>query len=262
MFAEETLLELVSPERIVYVGHDRINGGEELYPSTCFTQNIPGSLWQNCDETFLLSLRPDLIILPKEIEERIQHIFPNVAQSNISIVYLSEPKTIADIENNIVELGSIVGEVEKASKIIINMYENIEKSIGNTDGLENNAPPKVVYYREWQESFPIIADICSLDSFSGNNEYMKISDEDLSGWNPEIIFFNPAQIDTDGTIIAADNQSFINKKNLLMNNSILSNTSAICSNHVYPLVPHSSHLIHQSIKYVMDCIQNAYSVID
>lgn len=253
LFAEEILFELVPPTSIVYVGHSKIEEYDHYYPNLCFAHDIPGSIWQNCNEDFLFSLKPDLIILPQDIEGKINDVFPNLSKKSIKTLYLPEPKTIKDIERTINDLGVLLGETGKAKEVITEMKNGIKNSI-RTLNSSKSTTKKIVYYENWQESFSIIADICQFRDFAENQDYLCISSSKLACWNPDIIFYSPLLTDTDGSVLSADSQYNIDKMNIILNDPDLSMTNAVQKKCVFPLVLHSSHLIYKDINFVINCI--------
>ena len=84
------------------------------------------------------------------------------------------------------------------------------------------------------------------------DDYVLLDDSQISEWNPDYIFFKPARVDSDGTLLDINDSSTIMKN--ITNNSLLSDTKAIRNGNVYPLYLHSSHYIVKNIEEVIQLL--------
>lgn len=253
LFAEEILIDMVGPNRIVYVGHEYLENGEAYSPTMALTESICGNNWQNCNEEYLLSLEPDLIILADDLEEAYYNhdLFPLLSDEQIAVLFVHSPENLQDIMNTISLLGKTVCKSAKANQILENMEQELSL-IEDTLQLTPINKLKVVYYDAWQDTFSIVSEQCALQNlYSGKTEFVNIDDALIADWNPDIIFFNAAWLDTDGSVLSIDNQYAWSKTLSILTNRTLSKTTAIVKNRVYPINLHASHYITNTIKEII-----------
>lgn len=258
LFAEEILLDMITSERIVYVGHEYREHGEGYSPTMPLTASIPGNIWQNSNEDDILSCRPDLMILSDELEDDYlqDRLFPALSQANIPVLFIHEPATIQEIENTILLLGEAVHEPQKAAEMLAQMKAELNSITEAMQKIPMTARLHAVYYETWQMPFPLIAEICRLQSIYAGSSYVHLDDVLIADSNPDIIFFNATCLDTDGSIMTIDDGQYINGRiNYLCMDSTLNQTSAVLNNRVYPIHLHTSQYVVDSIKEI---IQYAY----
>lgn len=253
LFAEEILLDMIGPERIVYVGHKYWENGEGYSPTMPLTKNIPGRNWQNSDEEHILSLNPDLIILEESlIDVYIDNsLYPLLARAQIPVFFVRWPDDIQGTMNNILLLGDAVHAPRKARQMVDIMKNELMEIKNALLSLPTTAHMKAVYYEVWQEEFSLMADICALSSLYWGNSFVKRDDAQIADWNPDIIFFQPTQLDTDGSILSVDESYAQHKADYILNNPALIRTSAVKKSSIYPINLHSSHYIIDSIKEII-----------
>ena len=250
LFAEEILLEMVGPERIVYVGHRYLEDGTSYSPTMEMTKSIPGSNWQNCDGETIVTLEPDLVILWDDLEGSYEQgiLFPELREAQIPVQFLPNPQNIQEIKDAISYIGRIVGESEKAAQMIRRMDAEMRTISTIIEKIPNSEPMRVVYYNSWQDGFSEVARICAAYSpYTGENGCAVIDDTFLAEWNPDVIFFNPASIDTDGSLLEIHDQYIEATTFALLNHPKLTDTTAIKSKKVYALNLHTSQFIIQTI---------------
>lgn len=118
-------------------------------------------------------------------------------------------------------------------------------------------PLKTVYYDYWQNSFSIIAEKSGLlNYYNYETDYAEINSKEIAKWNPDVIFFNPIWIDTDGSIVLISEEYAEEIKNKILLDPLLSKTTAVTSDRVFPLYPHRSQFIIQDITNVLQLIYN------
>lgn len=256
IFAEEILMDLVDFERVVYVGHAYFENGEQYYPSMPLTKSCAGANWQNSNEDYIVSLEPDLIILPGHLSKIIENVFPKIAKGKFPILYVDVPQNIQEIQETIIVLGNAVGEAENAETIIKRMEDQlqaIEKAIEN---IPIEYQKKVVYLERFQDSFSMLCSSSALiDMNQEKYDYMTIDKSQIAAWNPHIIFYNPISIDTDGSILSISDAYANSIRQGIQNNQILKETEALKNNAVYPIHLHCSQYATQSI---LELIHYAY----
>jgi ABC-type Fe3+-hydroxamate transport system substrate-binding protein len=267
LFAEEMLLEMIGPDRIVYVGHEYFENGEVCSPTMELTKNIQGRGWDRSDEEVVLALNPDLIVLEEGSPRYYKKIFPKLSRTNTSFLFLNEPKIIEEIRNVLIDLGSDVGAPEKAAQ----MVEDMEAGLAQIAAIVSAVPAEkrarvfhYVYYTNdyrseeeepftrWyrQNSFTMTANAAGVIAEGPDTE--DSVDGEPEDWlieaNPDIITFDYAQYDIDGSIYDLTGQyhdAFIND---LLTNPKLSNVPAIKNRAIYPIRLCQSQLIVLSVK--------------
>lgn len=255
LFAEEILIDMVGAERLVFVGHSYFENGECYSPTMPLTRHIPGSNWQNCDEEYVLSLQPDLIILPSELEgiyrDEDHGIFQQSKKSQTLVLFVDMPQNISEIMDTIRLLGNVVGEPEKADEMIANMKKDLD-AIEKLKKMSVNDYKKAVYYDVWQNQFSTLAEACGLiNLYQDNPSYVTLDDEQIARWNPDIIFFNPVWLDTDGSVLSDSKIYADNVIQNILSNPALADTSAIKNKMVHPIHLHSSHYVTKSMKEII-----------
>lgn len=250
LYAEEILLDMIGPERIVYVGHEYWEEGSSYSPTMPLTQDIPGAPWQNSDENFIAKLAPDLLIFSAELEDAYQNgdLFPILHQKNISVLFVSPPTNIQDIELLIHTLGEAVDASKEANRMLQEMDAELLKIEAIVNATSENNTPKVIYYAPWQAEYNLLSEYCRLNTmFEEKTDYIPLNNQQIAEWNPDIILFNPVWLDTDGSILGIDPQYAEDVRLNLLNNSDLANTTAIKEGRVYPINLHSSHYVVHSL---------------
>lgn len=258
LHAEEILLSMISPERIVYVGHSYFDN-DNYSPTISLTRNIKGGTWQNTDEEDILSLAPDLIIFPDELENDYRlgsDLFPKLLKAQIPTLFVPYPHSIDDIQKNISIIGQVVGEVEKAESLIRRMDIELAEFEPYRLGKKANNSPRIIYYNNWQESFPIILQQLGIENIFSTDEYFELDDNEIAAWEPDYIFYNPIWIDSDGTVLEADESYSSSFAQSIYRNSAFEKVPAIEQNNIFPIYLHSSHFILKNIHELAALIEH------
>lgn len=245
LYAEEILLDLIEPDRIVYVGHQNIEDGNAYSPTMPLTQGIPGSNWQNCGEEYLADLNPDLIILDSDLFRDYQEIFPSLAQTNASFLFLDTPTSFDEIKSTILRLGQVVGHEAKAQRLV----EKFDAELSAIGDLAQQIPAekraRVVYYEEYAPPLlPVIAQAAGVILFSPD----EVSDASIACWNPDLICFCPYWLDTDGSLYVAGDDYVASCYSQIITNSALCNVKAIQTQRIFPLSIYESQYAVLSVK--------------
>ena len=259
LFAEEELLSIVDPERIVYVGHQYFENGTDYSPTMELTRDIPGREWQMTDSEDLLDFRPDLLITTDEFKEYYGEdgdFCPELFEENVPAVFCRYPENIEDIYWNLTLLGEATGEQELAYEIVRQTKEDLEKLINNAHTARMDQPIKVLYYNSWQYPFPCIAELLGMESLYTDN-YVQLDMTQIAEWNPDFIFYNPVLKESDGSILSMDDDYSQIRYDFLLNEPSLSETTAVRNGNIYPLHLHSSHFIVRSIEELLNYVESA-----
>ncbi len=192
--AEEILLSIVEPERIVYVGHRYFENGNSYSPTMYLTKNIEGREWQNSDEADILIQDPDLIILDEHLEADYEEIFPLLCYAEIPVIFLKDIRSMEDIQDTIMLMGQITGRMEQAKKLVHKMAKDIEQCKDEIARMEIKDVPKILFYDSRQRSFWIVSGTLSFQNLFDDEKYAidfaKLDNEVIAGWNPDIILYD------------------------------------------------------------------------
>jgi len=277
LFAEEMLLEMIGPDRIVYVGHEYFENGEGCSPTMELTKNIEGRYWDMSIDESILAHNPDLIVLEESFSSDYTEIWPELYQASIPFLFLDTPKTIEGIRDVLIALGAAVGEPEKAAQ----MVEDMESGLAQIAAIVSTVPeekrvrvfhyvyhtndyrskeekPFTIWYR--RNSFTMTAHAAGVIAKGPDIEYSADGvpkdwvwvDGEPEDWlmeaNPDIITFDFIQYDTNGAIFEVTglyHDRFIND---LLGNPKLANIPAIKNRAIYPIRLCESQFIVRSAK--------------
>ncbi len=262
LFAEEMLLEMIGPDRIVYVGHEYWETGEAYSPTMALTEHIQGRYWNMCNEEEILDLQPDLVVVWGDFTRDYEEIFPELVQANIPFLFLDTPETIEDIVSTLITLGEAVGAKDMAAR----MVQDMEAALAQITQIVSSVPQEKrvrVTHFDYSEpecfrpnNFYVIARAAGVINASGSDtDYMEMNDELLAEWNPDLVTVNPFYLDTDGSLYEIGDDYVESSIAYLLNNPSLSNVTAIKNRNVHPLGLHESQFIVQS---VMELARLAY----
>ena len=259
LFAEEELLSIVNPERIVYVGHQYFENGTDYSPTMELTRDIPGREWQMTDSEDLLDFRPDLLITTEEFKEYYGEdgdFCPELFEENVPAVFCRYPENIEDIYWNLTLLGEATGEQGLAYEIVCQTKEDLEKLINNAHTARKDQPIKVLYYNSWQYPFPCIAELLGMESLY-TDDYVQLDMAQIAEWNPDFIFFNPILLESDGSILSMDDDYSQIISDFLLNEPSLSEITAVKNGNIFSLHLHSSHFIVKTIEEILNYVESA-----
>lgn len=262
LFAEEMLLEMVGPDRIVYVGHEYWENAEAYSPTMALTEHIQGKYLSMFDEEEILDLQPDLVILWEDFASDHEEIFPELVQANIPFLFLDTPEAIEAIADTLIILGETVGAKDMAAQMVRDMEASLAQITELVSSVPEGKRVRVTHF-DYSEpecfrpnNFYIIARAAGVINASGSDtDYMEMNDELLVEWNPDLITINPFYLDTDGSLYEIGDNYVEGSIAYLLNNPSLSNVTAIKSRNVHPLRLSESQFIVQS---VMDLARRAY----
>ncbi len=267
LFAEEMLLEMIGPERIVYVGHKNFENGEGYSPMMELAKDIEGRYWNMTIDETILALNPDLIVLEEDFLRDYAEIWPDLYQANIPFVFLDSPKTIDDVRDVLIDLGEIVGTPEKAAQMSEDMEADLAHITENVSTVPEEKRKHVFHYVYHTNDYASAEEEAStafyrqsLFTMVANAAGIIAEGPDTDDWadgepeewlvrtNPDIITFDYGQYDTDGSLYDISGQyhdAFIND---LLTNPKLSNVTAIKNRAIYPLRLFQSQLIVHSVE--------------
>lgn len=250
VFAEEILLELAGADKLVYVGHAYMENSKAYTPTMELVKTKPGSNWQNCSEEELLALKPDLVILDEEMVNCYADIFPKMTQANIPFGFLSSPQSVEEIGAAILQLGQLVGEEQKANQMIEALALELDAIHALVETCSPAAPVSVAYY-SGEEAFcdrdaalfEAIAERVGVSAVPSPSSAAPDKRQDV-----DILFFQPFDLDTDGSLLDAGDDCVLSSRNTIVSDTAVADTSAVRTQRIYPLsLYHSQHVV-QSIK--------------
>lgn len=260
LFAEEMLLEMIGPSRIVYVGHEYWDNGEAYSPTMELTKHILGS----SDPTIFAEdfpelepvIRPDLVVLWAGDYDYYETLLPELQQAGVSVLFLDTPKHINDIMNTISMLGNVVGAPEKAAHMVQTMKTALAQLTEILSTIPDSKRVRAAHYENRQDNYQLITRAAGIIDVSGSDaDYIEMSHGLLAKWNPDLITVNPFYLDTDGSLYDIGEDYVEKSIAYLLDDPKLSNVTAIKSLDVHPLSLHESQFVIQS---VMDLARMAY----
>ncbi len=254
LFAQEMLLEMVGPDRVVYVGYPYVEHAENVSPAMALAKGIPGSLWTASDPADILALKPDLIVLAEP--------YPELEEAGIAVLRLQYPKTIEDITQVLITVGEAVAAPQKAARMAAEMQTGLAsiaavvsripeeqrvRAAHCRDGFERMAGE--LYCYSFAEEFALVAGaagVLAMDVPGAAEGLAVISGNQLRAWNPGLIAVPPVGYDTDGTILTVSQDEVNRMIDALTEEQALSSVPAVITRNIHPLWLSQSHCIVQS----------------
>jgi len=270
LFAEEMLLEMIGPERIVYVGHAYFENGDEYSPTMELMKHIAGRNWQNSGN--FLEMDPNLVILSGYLSIEYNLIFPELEEDNIPVLFLDTPETIDDIKSILKTLGEVVGALDKADQMIQDMDAELRKIAEIVSTIPAEKRVRVAFFstdgpHSFQPyTFNMITNAAGVININGtntdyyivdsrNSDLLIMSETLLTEGNPDLIVYDPAVNDSDGSLLGVFDDYTQRYVESLAVDPILAAAPAILHGNVHPLYLHESQFIVQSVK---DLVRLAY----
>ncbi|MGI9535095.1 MAG: ABC transporter substrate-binding protein [Thermodesulfobacteriota bacterium] len=237
--SDEILLDIIDDSRIIGVTY--LAGNKNLSNVYLKSGSVPNKLRPNLEQ--LIEVRPDLVI----VADYIDFGFLNqIKKSGIKTLYLKDINSVENINKNILLIGDVVCEKEKAQKIVSDMVSRIE----DIKKRELISRPEILYL------FPSlftsganstigeiieIAGGINIGKVAGIDGNKKISREYILDTDPDIIIVGSYSI---------DNKNFIEN---LKSDKVLKNLTAIKKNHVYQIeTKHLTTVSHHIVKGIED----------
>ncbi len=255
LFAEEMLLEMVGPGRIVYVGHEYYENGETYSPTMELTKNIQGRYWDMTDEEEILALNPDLIVLNLDYAKA----FPLLYQANIPLLMLETPKSVDGIRGALAILGAEVGAPEKAAQMAEEMDAGLAQIKETVSAIPDAKRVSAVFYEYWnsedddstcwyrQDSFIMTARAAGVVPLGPDTtDFIDLSADDLlTQQNPDLITYDYTDYDTDGSVYdITGHRQWLARE--LLGDPALASVTAIRNHALYPIRICESQFIVQS----------------
>lgn len=142
MFTDEVLLELVEPSRLVAV--TAFAADPAISNVTAKAAGVPNKLAMNVE--VLVSLKPDLLFVANWTEaDKVKQL----RDAGIPVYLTGTGVTVADIKAKIARVGLLVGESEKASKLLDVMDERLAAVERRLAKLRDDERLSVVDYTVW-----------------------------------------------------------------------------------------------------------------
>lgn len=261
LFAEEMLLDMIGPDRIVGVGHEYYENGEIISPTMALTKDMQHNLGID-DAESVLALNPDLVVLYKANFYDYETLLPALEQAGVPFLLMEEPHDFDDVTNSLTMLGEIVCAPDEAAKMVQVVEASLAELGQIVSSIQEDERIRATYYCDYSPSciFDVIAEEVNIISdggnvFVSNAYYQEIDDRLLSEWNPDLIAFAPFYTDTDGAVLSYGKDYSDVHTTYLLEKPGLSVTKAIQSNNVHPLSLHNSHYM---VKSALELAQLAY----
>ncbi len=262
IYAEEILLQMVEPTDLIFVGHEYWDNASEYYPTMELTRDIPGRLYTNMDlhDLFTLDRKPTLIIVDDYLQLAYEHQYgdiPEIVNGQVRTVYVKTPGSIKDIIDLFQQLGEAVhaeGQAEKMTVEFMAEYDQICKAFSE---LDLKQPVTAMYYEHFQDSFPLLSEICGLINIYEGMDW--VNDErfqEASVLNPDIIFYCPVEFDSDGSILSISQKYSSMCREIIIQEPFLQDTNAAQNDRIYPLFLHQSQYILDDAWYVLSLLKN------
>ncbi len=255
LFAEEMLLDMIGPERIVYVGHAYDANGAGYSPTMALTEHIPGSDWGTSSDEAILALDPDLIVLSDFLRQDFAERSPALQQAGIPLLFLRQPQSVADIQRTLIQLGEEVGAPEKAAHMAAELQAELASIAETVAAIPAQRRVYVTHFAHSDpdcyrpNNFSVIARAAGVALASGNDtDYMDMNDALLVRWNPDLITVDPYALDTDGSLYEAGDAYVAKTVAHLLDNPDVSTVTAIRNRSVYPLRLSASQYIARSVQ--------------
>lgn len=262
IFAEEMLLEMIGPERIVGVWHEYYENGSIYTPTMALTKNMQHGLSID-DAESILALAPDLVVLYKGNFYDYTTLLPALEESCIPALFLETPANFNDVISSLTLLGEVVGAREKADEMVIDVETRLRQLAEIVSNIPEKKRMRVTHYQEHYplSVYDVIADAASVISDRGtvfkerHSDHLEIDDQLLAEWNPDLITITAYSTDTDGSILDIGDQYTDRYSSYLLNDKDLSSVAAIKNRNIHPLGIYTSQYM---VKSATDLAKLAY----
>ena len=99
LFAEEMLLEMIGPERIVGVGHEYFENGEAISPTMALTEYI--QVLTIDDTEGVLAVKPDLVVLWEMVSNENNYyreaLLPELEHAGVPVLFVETPTDFDEV---------------------------------------------------------------------------------------------------------------------------------------------------------------------
>lgn len=137
LMTDELLLDLVGPERIAAVTHFADDPTLSNAPEAA--RGLPVAGTGSVER--VIALEPDLVLAARFLKPEFADL---LQRSGVPVLNFDRYETLAEIRENLLILGSLLGEEERARTRARAMDETLERARHAADGAQ--APPRVLYY--------------------------------------------------------------------------------------------------------------------
>ncbi len=253
---DEILLDLVEPERIAALTYLADDLG--ISNVTEKAKLVKGRVKDTNPEA-LLALKPDLLLIPDFIKsETIQ----SLRDMQLPVYVYKTPHNIVSIKENIKALGEVVGENEKANKILQKMEADLQVVRNKLGNIPADKQKRIIFMRDNgayyspEQSFNDICYYAKVKNALTELNYSKpteVAQEKIIELNPDAIIL--AEWNYDGKHEAREQ-----KENILENDAFAS-VNAVQNKAVY-IIP-AKHLLSLSpsiVKAVAEIAHDVYGI--
>ena len=152
---------------------------------------------KNINFETVVSLKPDLAILP----ERFSYMVEEFDAVNVNaLVVLSSQESFESLMNSLTLMGSILGEVDRATEIVAMMQGIIDNVMAKTAGVAEADKPSVMFLGSSSmlsvatnsliqtEIMKAAGAVNAVTGVDVKGAFAEVSAEEIVGWNPDIIW--------------------------------------------------------------------------
>ncbi len=187
---DEILSGLVDPSRIQAVSY--LAAEPTLSNVLPWAEKIPRKIHPDIEQ--ILALEPDIVFL---LENSRAEILQALLDARVPVVLIHIQNSIQDVKNDILKIGNSVGEEAKAKELIAQMDKKLEAIAAKMQAVKKR--PRVMVYhfsgstagkvRTIDEIIRLAGGI-NISAEKGVVGTVKISEEKIVEWNPEVLLLS------------------------------------------------------------------------
>jgi iron complex transport system substrate-binding protein len=241
---DETLLDLVGPERLIgvtYLAADETTSNIADNPALA---EVANTVEANPEQ--IIALEPDLVFAASFTDPA---VLEQLASAGVTVYAVGSFNSIEAMQANILEIGRLVGEEEKAQGLV----ETMNDQLADLDSVISTAegdPPRVLYLASggWVAgSATTVDDIITragginAAAETGLEDWNQINEEAIIEMDPDVVILSPYVTEDE-----------------FLNNPVYAGLSAIVNGRVYPL---TDRCMSAPSQYIVCGVEEAAKVI-
>ncbi|MBN2982554.1 ABC transporter substrate-binding protein [Cohnella algarum] len=169
------------------------------YPEEATTKDKVGSITKPNEEA-IIALQPDLVVTGISMPEDVL----NKLRSLDLVMYKTDPKSIDDVMNNILQMGIITNRQQEAEALVASMKEDVERVAAAVAGVAEADKKKV--YVEFSPGWSVgkgefmdeLITLAGGINVAGDTEgWNQINEETIVQKNPDVILFTLGVTDSE-----------------------------------------------------------------
>ncbi len=169
------------------------------YPEEATTKEKVGSITKPNEEA-IIALQPDLVVTGISMPEDVLNKF----RSLDLVMYKTDPKSIDDVMNNILQMGIIANRQQEAEALVASMKEDVERVAAAVAGVAEADKKKV--YVEFSPGWSVgkgefmdeLITLAGGINVAGDTEgWNQINEETIVQKNPDVILFTLGVTDSE-----------------------------------------------------------------